>query len=185
MLWIFRAPLLRGAANAWIVEQPVEPAGAIALVGGGLPTQIDEAAELHRRGIAPKIILVRGRLRPTDRAGISEPEVVGQQRKLIARGVPETAITIIGNEVSNAFEVMKALGEWAKQDKVERVIIPTEQFDTRRLSWCARKAAPGLDVRVRPVVDPQYTTGDWWRYERGLIAFENEVVLWSYYHLKY
>lgn len=184
-LWLFRAPLLRRAASAWIVDQPIEPAGAVALIGGGMPTPVYEAAELYRRGVARKIVLVNGRLRPTDRLGITEPEVEWRKHKLVERGVSESDIVIVGNEAPDAFEAMKALDDWAKQSHAARIILPTEQFDTRRLRWCARHAAPGLNVRVRAVGDPEYSPANWWQHERGLIAFENEVVLWIYYKLKF
>jgi hypothetical protein len=35
-VWVYRAPLLRAAANAWIVSDEASPADAVAVLGGGL-----------------------------------------------------------------------------------------------------------------------------------------------------
>ena len=35
-------------------------------------------------------------------------------------------------------------------------------------------------------LDPlEYTSADWWQHEEGLIAFQNEVIKFVYYRLKY
>ena len=44
-VWFNRVPLLRGAAELWIVSDPVGPADAIVILGGGL----GDAALCRRR----------------------------------------------------------------------------------------------------------------------------------------
>ena len=55
--WLMREPLLRGAADLWIVSDPISRADAIVVLGGGLETRPFEAAELWRRGLADKILI--------------------------------------------------------------------------------------------------------------------------------
>ena len=52
--WLFRTPILRGAAHAWIVNQPIARADAIVVLGGGLDTRPAEAARLYHLGLAPQ-----------------------------------------------------------------------------------------------------------------------------------
>src|SRR5262245_53160726 len=47
--WLIREPLLRGAANLWIVSDPVGRATAIVVLGGGFETRPFVAAELWQR----------------------------------------------------------------------------------------------------------------------------------------
>ncbi|MBI3881582.1 MAG: hypothetical protein HY301_16160 [Verrucomicrobia bacterium] len=60
-------------------------------------------------------------------------------------------------------------------------------FHTRRVKWCARQLAQpaGCDVRVMGMPTPECNGTNWYRKERGLIAFENEAVLCAFYKSKY
>jgi hypothetical protein len=49
--WLEREPLLRWIAGVWIVSDPIGPADAVALFGGGLADRPIAAAEYYRRGI--------------------------------------------------------------------------------------------------------------------------------------
>ena len=55
--YIFRAPLLRGAARAWVVNDQLTRADVIVVLGGGMETRPFEAARLYHLGLAPKILL--------------------------------------------------------------------------------------------------------------------------------
>jgi uncharacterized SAM-binding protein YcdF (DUF218 family) len=55
--WLTREPLLREAADLWIVSDPISRGDAIVVLGGGLATRPFEAAELWHRGLADKILI--------------------------------------------------------------------------------------------------------------------------------
>ena len=55
--WLLREPALRGAANLWIVSDPISRADAIVVLGGGLETRPFIAAQMWRRGLADKILI--------------------------------------------------------------------------------------------------------------------------------
>src|SRR5262245_60529477 len=57
-VWRAREPLLRGAADLWIVSDPViARTDAAAVLGGGLDTRPFAAAELYQKGLVPKILV--------------------------------------------------------------------------------------------------------------------------------
>src|ERR1035437_7695555 len=72
--YVFRAPLLRAAADFWIVNQGVTQADAIVVLGGGLETRPFAAAKLYHEGLAPRILLMNVKLSPTTKLGITSPE---------------------------------------------------------------------------------------------------------------
>ena len=39
--------------------------------------------------------------------------------------------------------------------------------------------------RSRPLNAPGYTRAEWWKTEAGMIAFQNEIMKYLYYRLKY
>ena len=56
-VWLGRAPLLRGAADLWIVSDPVTHADAVAVLGGGLDVRPFAAAELYKKGLVTKVLV--------------------------------------------------------------------------------------------------------------------------------
>jgi uncharacterized SAM-binding protein YcdF (DUF218 family) len=186
-LYVCRAPLLRRATAAWIVNDPATNADAIVILGGGLEYRPFAAARLYKAGIAPKILITQPQLPPTAELGLTVPEFVTARLVLLSNGVPETAIQMLGTNVTSTRDEALALKNWACRTKAHSVIIPTELFHTRRARWIFQKALRGTDVKVHAVaVDPpRYTATNWWQVEDGLIAFQNEIVKSLYYHLKY
>src|SRR5580704_1187421 len=55
--WLEREPLLRGAADLWVVSDPVIRADAIAIFGGGAEVRPFVAADLYRRGLVNRILV--------------------------------------------------------------------------------------------------------------------------------
>src|SRR5947209_5106418 len=49
--WVGRAPLLQGAADLWIVSDPLTPADVAVVLGGGVDVRPFAAAELYHKGL--------------------------------------------------------------------------------------------------------------------------------------
>ena len=84
-------------------------------------------------------------------------------------------------------EEARALRLWAESHRARGVIVPTEIFSSRRVRWALHRAFTGssVAVQVRAMESPSYARRGWWRSEQGLIAFQNEVLKYVYYRLKY
>ena len=185
--YVFRAPLLRASADFWIVNQPAANADAIVVLGGGLETRPFVAAKLCREGLATRILLMNVKPSTTTELGITPTEQELTRKVLLSQGMTETNLVEIGNRVSSSYEESLAVRNWVKQTGARRIIIPTDLFHTRRVRWLYAKELDGLNVEVIVVAVPQreYTASDWWQHEKGLIAFQNEVIKFAYYRLKY
>ena|ERR1700730_4604986 len=185
--WAYRAPLLRGAADAWIVSDPVLPADAVAVLGGGLDVRPFAAAEYYRQGLVSKVLLAAVRMSPSEKLRVLPSHVELNRAVLIKLGVPETAIETFGTELSSTFEESIALRAWVERNHAMRIIVPTEVFSSRRVKWMLDRALAGTSTQVQvPALDSaEYTRDEWWRYEQGLIAFQNEFIKYFYYRVKY
>ena len=185
--WLFRTPLLRSAAHAWIVNQPLAHAEAIVVLGGGLDTRPAEAARLYHLGLAPKILVLNPRLSAAAELGLEPTEGDLARQILLKKDVPPAAIVTPPNYVTNSFDEAITVRNWARQTGARRVIIPTDIFHTRRVRWLYGRELRGTGLRVQvegvPVRD--YSADDWWHHEQGLIAFQNEVLKYAFYRLKY
>jgi uncharacterized SAM-binding protein YcdF (DUF218 family) len=185
--WLAGEPMLVGAAKLWIVSDPVSPANAIVVLGGGLDTRPFVAAELWRRGLADKILISQG---PEERAvsmGAIPSHSELNREILLKLGVPAGVIETFGTANRNTRDEASALREWADRNAASVFIIPSEIFSARRVGWIFRREFFGtaVSIEVPSFEPPGYSRGDWWKTEQGLIAFQNEFLKYIYYRLKY
>jgi uncharacterized SAM-binding protein YcdF (DUF218 family) len=185
--WLSRAPLLRGAAGAWIVNQPLSRADVIVVLGGGLDTRPFEAARLFHQGIAPRILVMNPKLSPANELGLIPTDADLTRNILLKMNVPARDILVPADLVTNSFDEAIVVRYWSRANGIRRLIIPTDIFHTRRVCWLYGKELKGTGVQVEIEAVPvrQYTADDWWQHEEGVIAFQNEVLKYAYYRLKY
>ena len=183
--YVFRAPLLQRLATAWIVNEPLTKADVIVVLGGGLENRPFEAARLFHLGLAPKILLMNPRSSPATQLGLAPTEADLARNILLKKDVPAEAIYVTSDIVTNSFDESIALRHWAKTNGAKSVIIPTDEFHTRRVYWLYGKEVPDLRVAVEAVPVHDYAVSNWWQREQGVIAFQNEVLKYAYYRVKY
>lgn len=185
--WAARTPILRESAVLWTVSDPLGPADAIAVLGGGVDLRPFLAADLYKKGLANKILVANVKLSPIEKLGIVPPHADLNREVLLKLGVPEEALIGFGSDVSSTFEESRALAVWAKDTGARTIIVPTELFPSRRQRWILnRELGPvGAHVIIDAHKPLEYDVGDWWQHEEGLIDFQNEVIKYLYYRLKY
>ena len=186
--WIEREALLRGAADLWIVSDPITPADAVVVLGGGIDVRPFVAADLYAKGLVKMVLLSK----VDEGRSVDIGAIVGHteaNRRVLSRlGVPEFAIEAFGNANKNTREEAVALKDWTDRNAASVLIIPTEIFAARRVSWMFAREFAGTGVRIEvPSFDPPrlYTRAEWWRTEDGVIAFQNEILKYFYYRFKY
>jgi uncharacterized SAM-binding protein YcdF (DUF218 family) len=184
--WFARAPLLRAAAEWWIVSDPIEPSDVVAVFGGGLEDRPFAAASYYQEGLVKRVLLSDVRVSPAEKLGIEMSHVAANRAVLLKLGVPDSAIEVFGADLTNTHDEAVALRQWAIDANVHSIIVPTEIFSARRLDWMLHRAFGG-DVSIRVVaLDPLgYNRTNWWRSENGIIGFQNEIVKYFYYRAKY
>jgi uncharacterized SAM-binding protein YcdF (DUF218 family) len=184
--WTGREWLLRSAADLWIVSDPLGPADAVAVFGGGLADRPLAAARYYRQGLVTRILVSNDRQAPAVKAGIIASELAANEAVLLKLGTPESAIDTFGNALGNTHQEALALRAWAEQHNLHSIIVPTEFFSTRRVRWMLRRAFPSeFQIRVIALDPPDYRRDDWWRRTQGIAAFKNEVIKYLYYKLRY
>jgi uncharacterized SAM-binding protein YcdF (DUF218 family) len=186
--WIEREALLRGAADLWIVSDPITPADAVVVLGGGIDIRPFVAADLYTKGLAKKILLSNVKVPLSVEIGAVTGDTEDERKVLLKLGIPDSAIETFGNANKNTREEAVALKSWAGRNTASVFIIPTEIFPARRVSWMFRREFSGTGVRIEvPSFDPArlYTRADWWKTEDGVISFQNEILKYIYYRLKY
>ena len=186
-VWLERANLLRGAANLWIVSDPVTRSDVVAVLGGGLEVRPFEAAELYKKGLVTRVLVSQVADARSSEIGATPGHTELNRMVLLRLGVPEAAIGTFGQANSSTWDEAAALRDWADEHHVSRIIIPTEIFAARRVRWTFNRAFAGSSVQLEiPSFEgPGYTRAAWWKTSAGMITFQNEIMKYLYYRLGY
>jgi uncharacterized SAM-binding protein YcdF (DUF218 family) len=185
--WLEREALLESSADLWIVSDPVTRGDAVVVLGGGLDLRPFVAADFYLKGLAGRILVSQ----VAEGRSVSIGELPGHTELnktiLLNLGVPDSAIETFGTANRNTIEEAQALRRWAERNGASVLIIPTEIFAARRVRWIFRRKFIGKDVRIEvPSFEPEdYSRAGWWKSERGLLAFQNELLKYVYYRMKY
>ena len=182
-VWFERTTLLQATADLWIISDPIAPADAAVVLGGGYDVRPVVAAELYGKGLVREVLISR-----VDENGVAHTDTDLNRTILLKLGVPESAIGYFGNESKNTWDEAVALRNWTKQHATSALIIPAEVFFARRARWTFRREFSGTGIRIEvPSFDPPngYSRANWWKTEGGPITFQNEVLKYLYYRLKY
>lgn len=181
----FRHLLLVRFAELFVLHQKLEKADVIYLLNGEHETRPFLAADLYRKGFAPRIWVAQTESDPAEKLGLVPNDTainVGVLKKL---GVPEDRIVIIPfpNGVSSTWEEALALRRFVKHHPVESILVLTSSLHTRRAYWAFHKVFADSDTRIRMAEAPHwgFDQTNWWRTEQGVLTIVNETVKLLYY----
>ncbi len=173
VVYLLRQPLLRAAGEFWVVDEPLQLADAILLLGDdNYPAdRASRAAELYRGGWAPRIVASGRQLRRY--AGLAEL----MQRDLVERGVPAEAVIRFPHSAGNTREEAEALRQLVAKRGWRRVLVVTSNFHTRRARYIFRRVFPStVSVRVAAARDSLYDPDHWWESRHGVKLFFGETL---------
>ncbi|MFT5471450.1 MAG: uncharacterized SAM-binding protein YcdF (DUF218 family) [Verrucomicrobiales bacterium] len=184
----FPETLLRPVGEAWIIEDQLEIADAIVVLGGGVPFRPIDAAELYRKGLAPRVLV----LAPPDRWEIeanrlevidfTKPHHATAYQLLRQGSVPASAIEILPASVTSTRDEANEVARWARKTGAKRILIPTNQFHTRRVDWVFGKHS-GCDCFV---TSTQFLRPDrWWESGDEVKSFQGELLKMLVYRVIY
>jgi hypothetical protein len=183
--WAERAPLLERAADLWIVSDPITPADVAVVLGGGLDVRPFAAAELYHKGFVKKILVSQVADGRAVAIGAERGHTEANCQVLLRLGVPADAIETFGSSNKNTKEEALALLEWTERHASRAVIIPVGSFEARRVRWAFRREFAGQPIRIEISTLDQNVRADWWTNDLGILSFQNEILKYIYYRLKY
>jgi len=181
VLYLVRRPILRFAAESWIIEDPLDKADAIIVLGGDnfYADRATRGAQLFREGKAAVMVASGRRLRPN--AGIAEL----MEHDLAERGVPGDKIVRFAQDADSTLEEAQALAKLAKERKWHSIIVVTSNFHTRRARYIFRRVfSQGMEVRVASARDGDFDPEHWWEKRKSIKELTREfagmvVAVWE------
>ena len=183
--------LALGAGRLLIVRATLEHADAIVVLSGSAnyPERAQWAAELYKRGLAPKIILTND----NDQGGWSN---VDQRNKfffersldvLLTSGVPRNAIEILLQPVSSTHDEALLVEGYINRNRLGSILLVTSAYHSRRALWTFRRVLGSgeITVGIDPAKMGSPPPATWWLHLSGWRAVPLEYVKLAYYHVRF
>jgi uncharacterized SAM-binding protein YcdF (DUF218 family) len=171
VLYLVRRPILRFIAEEWIVEDPLDKADAIIVLGvdNFYADRATRAAQLFREGKAPLVVASGRRLRPN--AGMAEL----MDHDLFERGVPKDKIVRFAHDADSTLEEAQALARLAKERKWRSVIVVTSNYHTRRARYIFSHVFPqGMETSIASARDGDFDPEHWWEKRKSMKELTRE-----------
>jgi uncharacterized SAM-binding protein YcdF (DUF218 family) len=180
-LYLVRRPIFRFVAESWIVEDPLDKADALIVLGDDnfYADRATRAVQLFREGKAALVVASGRRLRPN--ASVSELI----EHDLVERGVPKDRIVRFTHDGDSTLEEAQALVKLVTQKKWHNVIVVTSNYHTRRARYIFRRVFPqGMQVWVASARDGDFDPEHWWEKRKSIKELTREfagmvVTLWE------
>lgn len=183
-VYLLRVPLLRAVAYEWVVDEPLEKAQAIVVLGGDnvQGDRVRHAAELYRQGWAPRVVLSGSSFRTY----FNEAELM--QREATNLGVPPDHLILVRQHATSTLEEALALRPVLAQHNFRKIIVVTSNFHTRRARRIFRSVyqKQGTQVIVSAAPDSDFNPARWWQQREGRAAFVLELLksLYTWWELQ-
>jgi len=187
-------PLLAwAAAQLLIVKSDLPIADAIVVLSGSSTyiERADWAARLYRDGRAPLVILTDDKLisgwNGADERNPYFYELAAKELQM--RGVPAERIRVVAEPAVGTYYESLNVREYATSHKLERLLIVTSAYHSRRALWAMRRACKGTGIEIS--VDgpsPGWQTPSawtWWLHRWGWRVVAGEYIKIAYYWWRY
>jgi len=171
VLYLIRRPILRFVAESWIIEDPLDKADALIVLGDDnfYADRATRGVQLFREGKAPVVVASGRRLRPN--AGIAELI----EHDLVERGVPKDKIVRFTHDGDSTLEEAEGLRRMAKERKWRKVIVVTSNYHTRRARYIFRRVFPqGIAVSIASTRDGDFDPEHWWETRKSIKELTRE-----------
>lgn len=181
--YLLRAPLLRGFAHWWVVDEPLEKAQAIVVLGrdNRRGDRVRHAVQLYRAGWAPRLVLSGVSLRTYFN------EVNLMEREAIELGVQPDDLIVAPQDTHSTLEEALGLRRVLEQHHFRKIIVVTSNYHTRRARaiFHAIYRRAGTQVLLSAAPDSDFDPQRWWQERLGLklMWLEWQKTLYTWWEL--
>jgi uncharacterized SAM-binding protein YcdF (DUF218 family) len=170
--------LLRLPAEFLVVDDALEPGAAIVVLAGGFPIRELEAAELHRNGVASRLILVperQNRERELRAAGLQTTSEL--RRDFLAQhGVARTAVEILDGDAATTYDELLIVAR-SLLPSGRPIVLVTSKYHARRVGVIWRSiSGDRVPAIVRTARHDPFAPDRWWRDSRSRYAVIREYL---------
>jgi len=179
VVYAARHPLMRFAAESWVVDEPAAPSDALIVLGDDnyAADRAFHAADLYRANVAP-VVVASGRYL---RQNVSVADLI--EHDLESFGVPARSIEKLPHRADNTREEAVEAERLIRARGWKRVTVVTSNYHTRRARFIFERVLPAnVTLRVSAARDSEFDPTRWWETHQGQKLFMTElagyVVAW-------
>ncbi len=192
LLSYYRSPILTHLGNYLIVQHSLEHADLIVCMSGEPVARGLAAAELYKKGLAPRVLITREEL-PDGYENLKEKKIhYPETRDLLIMmlqglGVPGSVRLTSEHFVGSTFEETKMIRDYVRVQGYRSLIIVTSPYHTRR-TWLTFKKLfekDGVKIMVIPSHYSGFRADDWWKKNKYIKELIIEYQKLIYYTVKY
>ena len=187
LLILFHQSILTAYAQWFVVRNATVGADAIICLSGDRETRTPESLRLWNEGYSPRLFVTAEKpknkeFNQLELSHLQFAQAVTQRMGLNARW--ELLPSQSGGATSTFDEAADAL-EMAKREKWKKIIIVTDEFHTRRSLLAFQKvfADTDIEIQVAGAVNELFASDDWWKSDRGMLAYLGETIKYPVYLL--
>ena len=187
LILIENLPSFLSSYAKWLeVDNARDGADAIVILGGSPLNRVPAAVDLYGAGMAPLVWVTHVR-EPADR--YSEYLRIERDRitdLLESLGVNYAVVPSAKGGATSTLDEAWDVARWViKQEGIERIVLVTDGFHTRRSLYAFEKifAREGITVTIETAAAPtdRYDHTNWWRTEKGISDYAMESLKWLLY----
>lgn len=186
-LIFFHSQLLTLYAGWFVVSDASVGADAIICLSGDRETRNPECLRLWKEGYARRLFVTAEKPKSKEFNSLELSHLQFAQavtKRMQLDAVWELLPSLTGGATSTFDEAADALA-MARKEGWARIILVTDEFHTRRSLLAFEKVFEGSGVEIQVAGAPNEVFGvdDWWKSDRGLIAYIGETIKFPVYLL--
>jgi len=185
LFYLFRYPVLRYAGNRLITEDELQKTEYCFVMGGSSYERGMEAAKIYKDGFAEKFVCLGENIPNLLKiTGDTLTEAELSAMNLIKCGIPPQNIITIKKSTSTREEIAE-IYSYCSSNHISKLIIVSSKFHLRRIRNEVRKHfdEEKFTVILHGAPAAEYDEEEWWKYEQGMIAVNNEYMKLIWYWL--
>lgn len=170
--------LLSSYAKFFTVNNFKTNADAVLILGGSADTRSKKAVSLFRDGFAKRILITHPAPPVKEYENIYISDFENLKRILDFENVPYTIVDNANGGAKSTFDEARDLIQFLKQYPLNRIIVVTDNFHTRRTKYAFdkvfSKSSCKTIIEIAGAENQIYDETNWWKTERGLSAYVSE-----------
>jgi len=185
LFFLIHPIVLPGYAWLFHKQNATKGADAIICLSGDRQTRVPETLRLWNRGFSTQLFVTaeKPRNREFDKLEISNLEFARSvAREMDLNASWQILPSLSGGATSTFDEATDALA-FSKEKNWNKIIIVTDEFHTMRAHFAFEKIFQGSGVSVEVAGAPNevFSIEDWWKSDRGIMAYLGESVKFPVY----
>jgi uncharacterized SAM-binding protein YcdF (DUF218 family) len=186
-LYVFRAGYLPLLAHWLDVGQPPIHADYVLVLGGDENIRPFAAAALVKAGFVRRVLLTHVKELPGEEDGFMPAYDQMNRSILVARGVSEACISVIGKSCDSTFDEAQALAKFLDASPRASVLVLTSDYHSRRSRWVFRHVLGAMAERLTFVSAPtdEFPSAHWWCNYLAFSTITSEYLKWAFYLVRY